>query len=79
MDRLKSEMEDQVKANDGKPLVGRDYEVALVVHQRTTLSASKARGFLTAEEIKKCEATSNVRNWVVSERETGAISTSQAA
>lgn len=68
MDRLKALMEEQVKANGGKPLIGTDHEVALVVSQRTTLSTSKARTFLTRNEIMQCENTSNVRNWVVSER-----------
>lgn len=79
MDRLKAEMEDQVKANGGKPLVGMDYEVALVVTERKNFDNKKARTFLSHSEILECEKTGKVRNWVVSERETGAIPLREAA
>lgn len=68
MDRLKAEMEDQVKANGGKPLVGADYEVSLVVTERKNFDNKKARSYLSHSQIVECEKTGKVRNWVVSER-----------
>jgi hypothetical protein len=68
MDRLKALMEEQVKANDGKPLVGTDYEVSLVVTERKNFDNKKARTYLTRSQIVECEKAGKVRNWVVSER-----------